>query len=322
MSRPESITCREFVRRAAAAAVAIAPEPADALAQAAVVPAIDTHTHFYDPARPRGVPWPPRSDTLLYRTYLPEHFAPLARAHGVVGTIVIEASPWLEDNQWVLDLARESPLIAGFIGNLPVGQPEFAGHLRRFGENPLFRGVRLHRTALSRGQGQRAFDSDLRRMAEQELTLDVLGGVALLPEVARIATLAPGLRIVIDHLPFAEFDGNPEVARSALSELRELPNVYAKVSNVVRRQDGRVILDPAFYRRGLDVLWERFGPDRVLFGSNWPVSERVAPYSLVHRVVADYVGARGSSVAERFFWKNSLAAYRWPVCGVAACLGR
>ena len=66
---------------------------------------IDTHTHFYDPTRPQGVPWPPKENQLLYRTVLPADAQALAAPVGVTGTVVVEASAWLEDNQWILDLA-------------------------------------------------------------------------------------------------------------------------------------------------------------------------------------------------------------------------
>src|SRR6266542_3780288 len=65
-------------------------------------PLIDTHTHFYDPTRAEGVPWPPRDDKLLYRTRLPKDYRALPVPRPVTGTVVVEASPWLEDNQWVL----------------------------------------------------------------------------------------------------------------------------------------------------------------------------------------------------------------------------
>ena len=71
---------------------------------------IDTHTHFYDPTRPEGVPWPPADNELLYRTVLPEHHRALAAPEGVTGTVVVEASAWLADNQWILDLAAADPL--------------------------------------------------------------------------------------------------------------------------------------------------------------------------------------------------------------------
>lgn len=82
---------------------------------------IDAHLHFYDPTRPDGVPWPPRSDQLLYRRVMPGDYRGLAAATSVVGAVVMEASPWLEDNQWVLDLAQTERFILGFVGNLPIG---------------------------------------------------------------------------------------------------------------------------------------------------------------------------------------------------------
>src|SRR5262245_62200533 len=72
---------------------------------------IDTHTHFYDPTRPEGVPWPGKDDKLLYRKVLPRDFLKVASPVGVTRTIVVEASPWLEDNQWLLDLARRDKTI-------------------------------------------------------------------------------------------------------------------------------------------------------------------------------------------------------------------
>lgn len=69
------------------------------------------------------------------------------------------------------------------------------------------------------------------------------------------------------------------------------------------------ILD--FYRPSLDELWDVFGEDRLIYGSNWPVSDLVAPYDAVFRVVHDYFAAKGDRAFERYFWKNSQAAYRW-----------
>ena len=75
---------------------------------------IDTHTHFYDPFRAQGVPWPGKDDDLIYRTVLPEHHREVAAPAGVVGTVVSAASVWPEDNQWVLDqVTPENPWILG-----------------------------------------------------------------------------------------------------------------------------------------------------------------------------------------------------------------
>ena len=111
-------------------------------ADAEATPIIDTHIHLFDPTRPQGVPWPDegRRDPVQAR------FArALSAAHkglGIVGAIEVECSPWLEDNQWVLDIAAKDPIIVGTVGDLEPGKPDFRKHLERFHRNPLFRGIR------------------------------------------------------------------------------------------------------------------------------------------------------------------------------------
>ncbi len=313
-------TRRAFLHQSSAFAVATAFVHASP--SRAPIPTIDTHTHFYDPTRPQGVPWPRPEEKLLYQPHYPAQFVALTQPLNVVGTVVVEASPWVEDNQWILDLAKDHPAIVGFIGNLKLGQPEFAAQLKRFGANPLFRGLRLGEKSSAEGLGQSAFKRDLQRLNERNFTLDVIGGATLLPHVTRLAKLAPKLRLVIDHLPFAVWDNDPAAMKTALAEVARLPQVYAKVSNVVRRVDGRVSEDLSAYRPRLDVLWELFGADRLVFGSNWPVSNLVAPYDSLHKIVAAYFGEQGQTNAEKFFWRNSRRAYSWLPRGKAGELGK
>ena len=134
---------------------------------------IDAHTHFFDPARPQGVPWPPADAGRLYRTVLPADYRALAEPEGVSGTVVIEASPWIEDNQWVLNLAREDPLIVAVIGHLKAGTPAFQEQLARFVGDPLFRGIRCRGGDFDGGASD-AFLADMQRLAAHDLALDVL----------------------------------------------------------------------------------------------------------------------------------------------------
>ena len=286
-------------------------------------PSIDTHIHVYDPARPQGVPWPPKNLDVLHSTHMPARFVTLTERLGVVGAVVVEASPWVEDNQWVLDVAKDNPIIVGFIGNLEVGQPQFASQLKRFAANPLFRGLRLRDVTIPKGPGEAAFVADMKRLADRQLTLDVVGDTPILADVLRIKKMAPDLRVVIDHLPFHAWDKDGAAAmRDALKEVAQLPRVYIKISDVSRLVGGRLVEDPEFYRPGLDVLWSLFGPDRAIYGSNWPVSDLVAPYASMYKIVAGYFAGKGEADAQKFFWKNSLAAYSWVPRGKAASLVR
>jgi L-fuconolactonase len=258
---------------------------------------VDTHVHFYDPTRPQGVPWPPKTEPILYKPMLPDAFGRLTRPLGVSGVIVIEASPLVEDNEWVLDLAKGHPIIQGFIGNLEPGQPEFKANLARFAKDPLFHGIRLGEPAIARALKDPAVREDVARLADAGLTLDAIGSAGLLSDLVILADQHPTLRIVIDHMPF---DEQPE---AVLQELAQRPRIYAKVSGVLRP-------GPTWEQSSVDALWTAFGPGRMIYGSNWPVSERIAPYSTVLGTVQKYFAAKGAESFEKLFWRNSLAAYR------------
>lgn len=315
------MTRREFIL-STAAATALGPTfSAYGSEKVASIPAIDTHTHFYDPTRPEGVPWPPKDSPLLYVPRYPKDFRAQAGPHNVVGTVVVEASDWVEDNAWILELAETNDDIVGLIGNLEPGKPEFAGNLKRFSGNPLFLGLRL-RGAVNNRLGEDAVLSDIKRLADRDQTLDIHGGSRMLGPTSMIAGKFPSLRIVVNHLPFSDWDGNVSEMKRALSELTRHPNVYMKVSAVVRRLKGEVVVDPEFYRPGLDALYDLFGPDRLVYGSNWPVSDRIAPYTNVRGVMNDYFAIKSRNDAEKYFWRNSLVAYRWIPRGAASKLVR
>jgi L-fuconolactonase len=110
---------------------------------------IDTHIHIYDPTRPEGVPFPEPDDE-IYRRVMPEDYRALIASEGVTGAIIVEASTWVEDNQWVLDVIEDDPFIVGLVGNLDPRAEDFGDHLNRLSPNPLFLGIRP-RTHSSRG---------------------------------------------------------------------------------------------------------------------------------------------------------------------------
>jgi predicted TIM-barrel fold metal-dependent hydrolase len=106
--------------------------------------------------------------------------------------------------------------------------------------------------------------------------------------------------VVVDHMPSLALN---DAARASLRELVPRPNVFVKVSAVP--------LDPAVARPRLDEIFHLLGPTRLLYGSDWPNSDRRGPYPKVFDAVQGYFLAKGTAVAEQYFWRNSLRAYRW-----------
>ena len=287
-------------------------------AEAASIPIIDTHIHLYDPTRPQGVPWPAKDETLLYRPTLPSRFRSVTKGLGIAGVIEVECSPWLEDNQWVLDVAAKDKIIVGTVGNLEPGKPDFRKHMERFHRNPLFRGIRYGNLWNRDYHAQFSapeFLSDLKAFADAGLELDSpQPDPVLIGDLVRLTDRIPSLRVVIDHLPNVEPPTESQARSVYESNLRELgkrPQVYVKVSEVLRRVGGRVPDDLNFYRARLDEIWEIFGQDRLIYASNWPVSDLKAAYPIELKVVREYFTGKGQEVAEKFFWKNSSVAYRW-----------
>lgn len=310
-----NINRRRFLTTTAAFAAVSAAGCASA-GKSAALTIIDTHTHFYDPKRPEGVPWPGKGDALLHRTTLPADYRAQPVPQPVMGTVVVEASPLVEDNQWILDLAAKDKFIVGFVGNLKPGEAAFAGNLKRFAANPLYRGLRVNEGALRTGLGNAAFVADLKRLADAGLELDVNGGPTLLPEVARLAKVLPALRVVINHLANPRIDGKnvSETWRRDLEAAAKFPQVFLKVSALVEgtgKRDGHAPRDVEFYRPWLDIAWNAFGADRLIYGSDWPVSARFAPLATVQGIAHDYFSAKGRPALEKFFAGNARAAYRW-----------
>jgi predicted TIM-barrel fold metal-dependent hydrolase len=273
------------------------------------IPVIDTHIHLFDPRRPQGIPWPPKTNTKLYQPALPERYRKLAEPHGVVGAIKVEASPWLEDNQWVLDVAEKDSIIVGVVGNIEPGKTEFRPNLERFARNRLFRGIRygtLWGRDFPDATRRQAVIDDLKFMASAGLSMDTVAtNPRVLADLVRLSDQIPELRIVVDHLP------QIEPPTDVLRELARRPQVMFKISAVLRRVDSQVPTDPAFYKPRLDTIWDIFGEDRLMFGSDWPNSDNWGSYDQVFAIVRDYLAGKTGEAREKVFWRNSLRAYRW-----------
>ena len=121
-------------------------------------------------------------------------------------------------------------------------------------------------------------------------------------------------QIVLDHLPHADPPGEPSARagyEANLHELSQRPTILVKGSEILRRIDGRVSFDIASYKANLDRLWDLFGEDRIFFGSDWPNSDSLASYDQTFGVARSYIDTRTASAQQKYFWKNSIAVYKW-----------
>ena len=240
---------------------------------------IDSHQHFWDPAR-GDYGWL-HPGSALYRTYGPIDLAPLLEANGILGSILVQAAPTAHETDYLLELARDTPWILGVIGWIDLAARDAPLRIRERASNPLFVGVRPMLQDLAKRDW--ILGSELipgvEAVQEAGLTFDALVQADQLTVIAALADRHPSLSIVLDHAgkpPFAV----PSALASWRREIQSLAkrcNVSCKLSGLMTELEGLggdERLDPC-----MDVLIDLFGPDRLLWGSDWPVAATAIEYS-------------------------------------------
>lgn len=272
------------------------------------IPIIDTHFHLYDQTRPQGAPFP---FTPNNPPFLPKHYRESAVPLGIVGGIKVEASPWVEDNLWVLMIIQDEPLITGMVGNLDPMKPEFKEYLERYHKNKLFLGIRYGNiwpghdivNAVQRPE----FIENMKAFAQTGLTFEVANPrLDLVEATVRLTDKLPDLRIVLGHLQALALPTDSAGLRAYGNNLRELRQrkAFVKLSGLhrARNTDPAAPFDPAVYKPVMDFIWDIFGEDYLVYaGRNRQAIDIMKAYFL----------AKGRHAAEKFFWKNSIPAFRW-----------
>lgn len=273
----------------------------------AAIPIIDTHFHLYDQTRPQGAPFP---FTPNQPPFLPKDFRASAIPLGVVGGIKVEASPWVEDNLWVLMIIQDEPMIVGMVGNLDPMKQDFQEFLGRYHKNKLFLGIRYGN--VWKGQDLVAAIQkpecieNLKVFAQTGLTLEVANPrFDLIEATVRLTDKVPDLRVVLGHLQALPLPKDAAALKSYTDDLKEMKGrkAYVKVSGVPGwRGNAGGAPDPAVYKPMLDLFWDIFGEDYMVYaGRNKTAIETLRAY----------VMAKGRPAAEKFFWKNSIPAFKW-----------
>src|SRR5262245_44720907 len=223
--------------------------------EAAVTITIDTHIHLFDKTRPEGAPYPfdmpgggePQEGMIA----LPNRYKAVVSPLGVAGAIVVEASPRLEDNQWLLDQAAGDPIIVGVVGSIDLAGSAFPDQLDRFVANRLFLGIRQYRLESGVDNAEYIAHIKRRRNADGSLDVDIPRHAPMGPEVVhKILQKVPSLRLVLDHLPDSPYHIH-ELSDAAtrqkyirtLEDIGQNPLVYIKLSEVVHREGNNVPTD-------------------------------------------------------------------------------
>lgn len=274
---------------------------------------VDSHHHFWNPAT-RDYPWMPES---LKRAYGPEDMRPLLAANGIDATVLVQTVSDVEETREFLQIAGDTDFVAGVVGWVDLNDQQTANQLNelRSSEHGKYLvGIRhqVHDEDDPDWLLQETVQANFEALAEQGLVYDVLVRTRELPAAITIARDFPHLRFVIDHI------AKPSIATGDIDEWSALMHEFAGLENVACKLSGMVTeanheswtnedLKPY-----ISAVYEIFGPERLMFGSDWPVCTLAATYDEVFaaaRGVLDDLGVLNEATEAAIFGNTAIHWY-------------
>ncbi len=248
---------------------------------------IDSHQHYWQPAR-GDYGWMPKDDPILTRPYFPDDLSPFLKAAGIDRSVIVQAAATVKETEYMLGLADASPSVAAVVGWVDFENRDHLKHLERLKNHPKFAGVRPMIQDIPdddwmlRTDVQWAYEA----LADLDLTFDALGFSRHLANFLTIFKRYPKLRVVVDHCmkPQIRDHGTAKDELAFWSEgmrrIADETGAFCKLSGIVTESNpGWTVEDLKPYA---DVVLEAFGPERVMWGSDWPVSRLRGEYGDWH----------------------------------------
>lgn len=254
---------------------------------------IDAHQHFWSLGR-GDYPWPNDTVAPIFRDFGPGDLAPLLAKAGVDQTVLVQATDTVAETEFLLNLAQQSPFIAGVVGWVDLADPDAVATIERLRTNPLLKGLRpmLQNIADTAWILDPALTPALTHMAETGLRFDALIQPRHLLAILQLAERHPDLQIVIDHVAKPAM-GNGQVPdtdwMAGFAALAQCDTVWCKLSGMVTE------VGPGWTRADITPFAEHvldsFGPQKTIFGSDWPVVNLASDYQswieTVRRLIKD-----------------------------------
>ncbi|QBN20131.1 amidohydrolase family protein [Flavobacterium nackdongense] len=271
---------------------------------------IDSHQHFwkYHPVKDA---WITDDMKVIQRDFLPEDLQPILQENNVDGCIAVQADQSEEETHFLLGLAENNDFIKGVVGWIDLRSPDLVSRLDYFSQFKKLKGFRH----IVQGEADEnfllgtAFCEGIAQLEKHHFTYDILIFPKHLPVAFEFVKRFPNQKFVIDHLAKPNFKQTDFADwEKGMREIASCPNVYCKVSGLVTEADWKHWKTSDF-TYCLDVVTEAFGINRLLFGSDWPVSLLAATYKDSFDIVADYYSKFSKEDQEKIWGGNAIAFY-------------
>jgi L-fuconolactonase len=268
---------------------------------------IDTHQHFWRYTTDE-FGWIPDEMAIIRRDFFPADLAPLLAANHVDGVIAVQARQTEAETRWLLELADHHPFIHGVVGWLDLRSPNISNQLNDHAGGALVGLRHVLQGEPDAFMEDVDFNRGLTALADANLAYDLLILEKQLPAAIALVDRHPQLRFILDHFGKPRIDVNEiEPWKTHLRELSRRSNVWCKISGGIT--EAALDWTPHRLRPCLDTSLEAFGPNRLIFGSNWPVCEAAGGYGPWIDAIRRWASALSLTEQDTIFGDNAMEFY-------------
>ena len=280
---------------------------------------IDTHQHYWR-YQPQDFGWINDTMPVLQHDFLPDDCQTAMREAGITASIAVQARSMEQETDFLLQLAADKPSVLGVVGWTDLRSTQLQQRLEQWTQTPALRGFRhivQEEPDVPGLLNDAAFQRGVAQLQRRALSYDVLLFGHQLPDAQAFCARHDSHWLVLDHLgkPALRDWALPDLAsrwRKQLRALAQLPHLMCKLSGLVTETawssaDALTAKDHAAIRQCCDDALEAFGPQRLMFGSDWPVCQLAAPYAQVADSALEWAASRLSASEQDAFWSGNAA---------------
>ena len=271
---------------------------------------IDAHQHFWV-YNPEEYSWISNTMNILRKDFLPADLLPILKQSGFDGSIAVQARQSLKETRWLLKLARDFDFIKGVVGWIDLSSGEAESQIEEFASDPKLVGVRhvLQDEPDDKFMLRDSFLRGIRLLKKFDLVYELLLFPGHLHNAVQLVKKFPDQQFVLDHI------GKPLIKDKILSPWKEgihqlamQPNVFCKLSGIVTEASWTGWSSSDFVPY-LDVIFDSFGPSRLMIGSDWPVCTLASDYKETIKIIIDYIALNSETDMELIMGGNAEKIY-------------
>ncbi|TAH03116.1 MAG: amidohydrolase [Sphingobacteriales bacterium] len=270
---------------------------------------IDAHNHFWNFDAVKHS-WIDGTMTAIQQSFLPEEFGKILNENGIDGCVAVQVEQNLEENNFLLALADENPFIKAVVGWVDLTAKDLDEQLEQLSHHKKLKGFRhIAQAEANDFLATPAIINGVSKLAAHNFTFDILVFPTQLPAAIELVKACPNQKFVLDHLakPYIK-KGEIQQWKKDITQLSAFENVSCKISGMVTEANWQNWKNDDFYPY-LDIAFEGFGTNRLLFGSDWPVCLLAAEYHQVKNILETYINTLSANQQNQFWGGNAIDFY-------------